>query len=168
MQSIEIQEANFAEVEQAFVRERINPDFTWRAFDDFSPVNQLEIPVNTARVAFVTTCGAHLADDPPFDIKGAGGDPSFRSFPVSTSFEDLELTHRGYNTRRAKADMNVVLPLDHLHAAVRNGRIGSLAPNVYSFMGFVADTEPLLQETVPQLAESLRQDAADLVLLAPT
>jgi D-proline reductase (dithiol) PrdB len=160
--------ANFAEIEQAFVRERINSDFTWRAFDEYSSVNPLPVSLTDARVAFVTTCGAHLKDDPPFDIKGAAGDPSFRAFPSTTDFADLALTHRGYNTRRASSDMNVVLPLDHLRTAASDGTIGSLAPVIYSFMGFVADTGPLMEETVPELAERLRQDGADLVLLAPT
>jgi D-proline reductase (dithiol) PrdB len=163
-----MQGANFAEIEQAFVRERINPAFTWRAFDEFSPLNPLRMPIEKARVAFVTTCGALLPDDPPFDIKAPEGDPSFSAFPTSTNFADLRLIHRGYNTRRASEDMNVVLPLDHLRAAVTEGKIGELTPTVYSFMGFVADTTPLMEESAPIVAERLKHDAADLVLLAPT
>lgn len=159
---------NFAEIEQQWVRDRINPDFTWRAFDDFSPLNPCAKPLESARVAFVTTSGAHLSDDPPFDIKDSRGDPSFRTFPSTTSFDDLRLVHRGYDTQRASKDMNVVLPLDHLRAADASGRIGELASTVYSFMGFVADTTPLLEESAPNVAERLKQDAVDLVLLAPT
>jgi len=76
--------------------------------------------------------------------------------------------HRGYDTRRASADKNVVLPLDHLRAAARAGRIGALSPTVYSFMGYIADTERLLRETAPTVSANLVSDGADLVLLAPT
>lgn len=160
--------ANFAEIEQAFVRDRINSEFTWHAFDDFSPLNPMTVPMESARVAFITTAGALLAGDTPFDIKVPSGDPSFRAFPSTTSFEDLELIHRGYDTRRAAKDMNVVLPLDHLRTAEASGRIGQLAPTVYSFMGFVADTTPLLEESGPAVAEQLKREEVDLVLLAPT
>ena len=159
---------NFADVERDFVRARIYPEFNWRAYDTFSRLNPLRVPLQAARVAFVTTSGAHLTDQASFDIGAAGGDPSFRAFPSSTSLEDIQLSHRGYDTRRASADKNVVLPLDHLRAAARAGRIGGFAPTVYSFMGYIADTQPLLEETAPAVAAKLVSDNADLVLLAPT
>ena len=39
---------------------------------------------------------------------------------------------------------------------------------VYSFMGYIADTDRLLQETAPAVAANLISDGANLVLLAPT
>ncbi len=159
---------NFADVERDFVRARVYPEFSWRAYDTFSPLNPLRVPLEAARVAFVTTSGAHLADQASFDIRAAGGDPSFRAFPSSTPMEQIHLSHRGYDTRRASADKNVVLPLDHLRAAAREGRIGGLTPTLYSFMGYIADTQPLLEETAPAVAARLVSDNADLVLLAPT
>lgn len=159
---------NFADVERDFVRARVYADFKWRAYDTFSPLNPPLVPLETAQVALVTTSGAHLADQPPFDITVATGDPSFRAFPVSTALEAIQLSHRGYNTRRASADKNVVLPLDHLRAAATEGRIGGLSPTVYSFMGYIADTDRLVEETAPQVAAKLTSDGADLVLLAPT
>jgi D-proline reductase (dithiol) PrdB len=159
---------DFAEIEKVFVKDRINPDFDWTAFDTFSPYNQLPVSMAKATVAFVTTAGAHLPNDPPFDLRAPEGDPSFRAFPSSTRFEDLALTHRGYDIKRAQADMDVVLPLTHLRAAEAAGRIGRIAPTVFSFMGFVADTRPLLEEHAPAVAEQLRTEDVDLVLLAPT
>ena len=159
---------NFAEIERDFVRGRLYPDFAWRAHEVFSPLNPLRVPLQAALVAFVTTAGAHLADQAPFDIRAAAGDPSFRAFPSSTPLANIALSHRGYDTRRASADKNVVLPLDHLRAAVRDGRIGGLAPIIYWFMGYVADTAPLVEETAPAVAARLVADGADLVLLVPT
>ena len=78
------------------------------------------------------------------------------------------LTHGGYDTRRAGADKNVVLPLDHLRALAAEGRLGGLAPTVYSFMGYVADADPLVRGTAPEVAGRLVAEGADLVLLAPT
>lgn len=159
---------NFADIEVDFVKERINPRFTWIPHDSFSPLNPLSVPLAEARVAFVTTGGAHLPEQAPFDIKAEEGDPSYREFPMTTPLDEIVLTHRGYNTSHASQDKNVVLPLDHLRVALDVGRIGSLAANVYSTMGFVADVEPLVQETAPAIAERLLADGVDLVLLAPT
>ena len=159
---------NFADIERDFVRARLYPEFTWRAYDAFSPLNPLRVPLEAARVAFVTTAGAHLTDQPPFDVAAAAGDASFRAFPSQTPLGDIELSHRGYDTRRARLDRNVVLPLDHLRAAAREGRIGGLAPTVYSFMGYIADTAPLIEHSAPAVASRLLADGADLVLLAPT
>ncbi|MBW3634284.1 MAG: glycine/betaine/sarcosine/D-proline family reductase selenoprotein B [Chloroflexi bacterium] len=160
--------ANFAQIERDHVRSRVYAPFDWHPFDRFSPYNPLRVPLREARVAFVTTAGAHLPDQPPFDTDADAGDPSWRSFPVETPLAKLMLSHGGYDTRRASADKNVVLPLDHLRAFAQEGRIGSLAPNVYSFMGYVADTDRLLREEAPVVAERLIADGADLVLLAPT
>ena len=159
---------NFADVERDFVRARVYADFQWRAYDTFSPLNPLRVQLGSARVAFVTTSGAHLEDQPPFDISAAAGDPTFRSFPSSTPLDRIRLSHRGYNTRVASVDKNVVLPLDHLRAAAADGRIGGLSPTVYSFMGYMAETEVLLEQSAPRVAASLVSDGADLVLLAPT
>lgn len=159
---------NFAEIEADFVRARLYPDFTWRAYDGFSPLNPLRVPLEAARVAFVTTAGAHLTDQPPFDLGAPAGDASYRALPSDTPLAEIELSHRGYDTRRARLDRNVVVPLDHLRDAAREGRIGGLAPTVYSFMGYIADTAPLIEDTAPAVAARLLADGADLVLLAPT
>ena len=163
-----MQGVNFAEIEKDFVRARVFSDFQWRAYDTFSPLNPLRVPLPSARIAFVTTSGAHLTDQAPFDIRAPVGDPSFRAFPSSTPLQEIELTHRGYDTRRASADKNVVLPLDHPRAAASEGRIGALTPTVYSFMGYIADIQSLLEETAPEVAAGLVSDGFDLVLLAPT
>lgn len=159
---------DFAQIEGDYVRKRVYPDFRWRAYDDYSPLNPLRIPLAQARVAFVTTAGVHRLDDTPFDDDSKTGDPSFRSFPVDGVFADLRLTHSGFDTGRAAADLNVVLPLDHLRAAVTEGQIGGLTPTVYSFMGYVAETDPLVDGTAPEVARRLVEDGADLVVLAPT
>lgn len=159
---------DFAQIERDHVRRSLYPDFAWVAYDAFSPLNPMRVPLSEARVGFVTTAGAHLRDQPPFDTDADEGDPSYRAFPSSTALADLELTHGGYDTRRARDDKNVVVPLDHLRALASEGRIGSLGPTVYATMGYVADTAPFERETAPEIARRLVEDRVDLVLLVPT
>lgn len=160
--------ANFAQIEREHVRARVYTPFDWHPFDRLSPYNPLHIPLADARVAFVTTAGAHLPDQLPFDTKAAAGDPSWRAFPIETPLVDLVLSHAGYDTRRAAADKNVVLPLEHLRALQEEGQFRSLSSEVYSFMGYVADTDRLLLHEAPAVAQRLLADHVDLVLLAPT
>ena len=168
MTTVAARGANFAQIERDHVRERVYAPFDWHPFDRFSPCTPLRVPLSEARVAFVTTAGVHLADQPPFDVDSDAGDPSWRAIPVETPLADVVLSHGGYDTRRASEDKNVVLPLDHLRALRDEGRIGALAPSVYSFMGYAADTERLLRHEAPAVAARLLEDRADLVLLAPT
>jgi D-proline reductase (dithiol) PrdB len=158
---------NFAQIERDHVQ-RFHPPFDWHPFDTFSPYNPLRTPIATARVAFVTTAGVHLADQPPFDVDARDGDPTLRAIPIDTPLDDLLLSHGGYDTKRASADKNVVLPLDHLRALAAEGQIGSLAPDVISFMGYIADTDRLLEREVRPVADRFLADDVDLVLLAPT
>lgn len=158
---------NFAQIEREHVQ-RFYPPFDWHPFDTFSPYNPLRKPLDAARVAFVTTAGVHLAEQPPFDVGADDGDPTWRAIPVETPLKDLVLSHGGYDTERASADRNVVLPLDHLRALAAEGRIGALSPAVFSFMGYITDTDRLLSREVRPIAEQLVADEVDLVLLAPT
>lgn len=162
------QGANFAQIEREHVRSRVYAEFDWHPFDHFSPYNPLRVPLSEARVAFITTAGVHLAEQPPFDTARDAGDPTWRAFSVETPLADLTLTHGGYDTRRASADKNVVLPLEHLRDIRDEGHIGSLSPDIYSFMGYIAETDRLLYEEAPVVAAQLLADRVDLVLMAPT
>jgi len=165
---MELAGVDFARIERDHVRRNLYPDFAWVAYDAFSPVNPPRVPLNEARVGFVTTAGAHLSAQPPFDTDADEGDPSYRAFPSTTPLHEIVLTHGGYNTGLASEDKNVVLPLDHLRALASEGWIGAVGPTVYATMGYVADTEPFIRETAPEIARRLVEDRVDLVLLAPT
>jgi D-proline reductase (dithiol) PrdB len=159
---------NFARIERDHARAWVYAPFDWHPFDGFSPYNPLPIPAAEARIAFITTASVHLPDRSPFDTDADAGDPTWRAVPTETPLTDLVLSHGGYDTRRASADVNVVLPLDHLRAQRDEGSIGSLSLHIYSIMGYIADTDRLLEVEAPRIAEGLVEDHVDLVLLAPT
>lgn len=155
----------FAQVEFAHVRERVYPRFDWTTFADPSPRNHLQRPLEEARVALVATAGAHLADQPPF-ARGKEGDSSYRELPSEAG--EFLFSHVGYDTRRARADPDVVFPVSLLRRLAAEGTIGELAPRAFSFMGYIPESEPLLRETGPEVAGKLLADAVDLVLLVPS
>lgn len=155
----------FARVEHDYVRERVYPGFDWTTFAEPSQRQLPAKPLTAARVALVATAGAHLPGHPPFE-RGRGGDASYREIPASS--RKLRFSHVGYDTRRAEADPDVVFPLALLRRLAAEGEIGELAPRAFSFMGYIPEPQPLLEQTAPAVARQLLADAVDLVLLVPS
>lgn len=158
---------SFVEVERDFIRSRLLPDFDWVVYSNPSRVNLLCKPLRQSRVAMVTTCGVHPASALPFDLKSRTGDSSYREILNDISWDQLRLSHVGYNTRKVSEDINCVFPLQRLRELQEEGIIGSLNQRHFSFMGFIPLVEKLLQETGPEVARKLLADGVDLVLLAP-
>jgi len=155
----------FAQLEYDHARRSIYPSFDWTTFAEPSPRRRLDAPVAHARVALVATAGVHLPEQPPFDL-GDAGDSSFREIPADAA--QLCLAHAGYNTRRAQEDPDVVFPLVLLRRLAMEGVVGTVASRAFSFMGYIPETGPLLEETGPAVARKLLYDGADLVLLVPS
>jgi D-proline reductase (dithiol) PrdB len=133
------------------------------------PWTPLRKPVRESVVALVTTAGVHLRSDAPFDMADPDGDPSFRVVPVETPRAQVKITHKYYDHRAADRDLNVVLPVDRLGELVSAGRVGAVAPRIYSFMGHVdgAHVRTLMEATAPEVARRLRGDGAEAVVLTP-
>lgn len=134
--------------------------------NDSSPFTLPKKPLDRARVAIVTTAGLHLRDDRPF----TAGDPSYRRIPSDVAAGDLVQSHAsiGFDRTGVIEDVNVVFPIERLREMVSAGRIGQLAPSFYSFMGAQRDTTTIKEKTALEVADLLRGDGVDVVLLTPT
>jgi len=126
--------------------------------------------LSRATVALVTTAGLHLRDDRPFVSDPKGGDSSFRVIPSSARAGDIVQSHAsiGFDHTAFYRDMNVTFPLDRLRELAASGTIGAVAPSAYSFMGALRDPRRLVDETGPEVAQRLRDEGAQVVLLTPT
>ena len=126
-------------------------------------------PLAESRVAVVTTAGLYLEGDEPFDTDSGRGDASFRHIPTDFDKEQIRIAHSHYSHQRANEDINVLVPIDNLRALADHRVIAGLTENIYSF-GFGGG---LVKEyvgkngTAHRLAELLKNEGADLVLLAP-
>jgi len=126
-------------------------------------------PVKDSVVALVTTAGVHLRSDAPFDMADPDGDPSFRIIPSDADPRRLTITHKYYDHAAADRDVNVVLPIDRLREVRDEGRVGGIAPRMYSFMGHIDGRHlaTLTGQTAPDVAQRLRDDGAEAVFLTP-
>lgn len=131
----------------------------------FSPVK----PLGEAKLALVTTAGIHHRDQPPFDMQDRDGDPSYRVLDGETLLGDFRITHDYYDHRDARKDPNIILPLDRIRELVNEGLLGGLAKTHYSFMGHIDGPHivTLVEKTAREVAERLKSDRVDLVLLTP-
>jgi D-proline reductase (dithiol) PrdB len=124
-------------------------------------------PLAESRVALVSSAGVHLDDQEPFHIATVAGDPSFRVLADDLDPGRLRFTHTHYDTKSAEADPNVVFPIDRLHEAVADGRIGSASPVHVGMMGFNPDPTPIAEVSAPAVAELLAGEGVDVVVLVP-
>lgn len=131
-----------------------------------TPFTPLAKPLSTCRVAIVTTAGLHRRDDRPF----AAGDQTFRAIPSGSSQGDVVQSHAsiGFDRTWTQRDWNIVFPLDRLRELVVRGEISGLGPTCYSFMGAQRDWTRIESETGPEVANRLRAEGVDVVLLTPT
>jgi D-proline reductase (dithiol) PrdB len=119
-----------------------------------------------SRLALVTTGGFVPSGGEPFNT-GKRGDPTFRAIAVGVEVEQLEIHHPHYDRDLPRRDINVLFPIPLCQKLAGEGVIKELAARHYSFMGYVPLTRKLERTYAPQLAQLLRQQEVDVVLLTP-
>ena len=131
--------------------------------NEFIPWTPWYTPISKAKVALVSTGGVYLKKGlhQPY---ASGDDPSFREFPAVVAGDDLEVA-AGRDDGQARADVNVLFPLERLQQLAGGGYIGAVAPLVYSFKGAVTDVLPLLANYAPSVAYRIRRMGADVALV---
>lgn len=127
----------------------------------------LDKPLSECTVSLVTTGGAHLRSQPPFDVLKADGDWSFRRIPSETPSADLTFTHTHYNHVDADHDPNCLFPLDRLRDLRDRRVIRDVGRTLFGLMGWVPNATPLIRETAPVIAKTLAEEGVDVVVLSP-
>ena len=122
-------------------------------------------PAHEAVFALITTAGVHLKTQPVFDVEA--GDPSVRFIPSSVLEMELMISHTHFDRRDADRDVNCVFPLFRLKVLEQKGIIGAVARTHYGLMGYIPNTKPLIEETIPLIIKQLIKDQVDAVILNP-
>jgi D-proline reductase (dithiol) PrdB len=138
------------------------------------PWTPLAKPIEKCRFALVTTAGLYMKDrDPSFDLDGERrnpfwGDPSYRVIPREARQEEIGVAHLHINAADLLADMNVALPVQRFLELEAAGKIGSLAPSHYAFMGYQPDTSEWEKRYAPEVAARMKEEGVDAAFLTPT
>ncbi len=151
---------------RAGLRSTARPDFEFTRVERV-PFSAGGPPLDQARLALITTAGLVFSDQPRFDLKTPGGDPSFREIPLDRDRSDLRISWDDDGSSLGSRDLRSVFPIDLLEERVARGEIGSLAATHWSASGSIPDPERLVAETAPALADRLLSEQVDLAFLAP-
>lgn len=140
------------------------PPYRWAREPDPPPFTPLARALDDCRVALVASGGIYVKGQVAFHFKD---DSSYRVIPRSVDYRDLRVTHFAYDLTDARADPNVVFPLQTLLDLEREGRIGEVGPRAYTFMGGIYSTRRVRHELAPELTEHLQRDEVDAAILVP-
>ena len=142
------------------------------------PIPWSPLPCDLEECAFglITSAGLfQQRHSPPFDLERerqepTWGDPSYREIPVNIPQDQVGVSHLHLNPQDMLLDINIQLPIRRFQELQQEGRIGRLAKTAYSFMGyqgFPPDTTQWESTFGPQVAQALKADGVDCVLLTP-
>jgi hypothetical protein len=141
--------------------------YKWAHFDE-TAFAKLSKPLSESTLAFVSTSEIAIRDDASFkkrsELPDAG---SVYSIPASVPSSQLYSRTHSYDAYETTLDdVNAYFPVDHLHAAVKAGRIGALAPNLHGV--YNAYSQRRTREIdAPEVLRRCREDKADVALLVP-
>ena len=134
------------------------------AFDSapWAPFNK---SLSDARIAVMTTGGIHLAHQEAFDVDG---DHSYREIPMDTPLEDFRVAHTHYDTNGVAEDVDAVFAIHRLQELAAEGIVGEAQSPTYSFMGYIRDVAGLMEVSAPDVAQRLKADGVDGVVIGTT
>ncbi len=134
------------------------------AFDS-APWAPFPKPLSEARIAVMTTGGIHLAHQEAFDVDG---DHSYREIPLDTPLEDFRVAHTHYDTNGVAEDVDAVFAIHRLQELAAEGIVGEAHSPTYSFMGYIRDVAGLMEVSAPDVAQRLKADGVDGVVIGTT
>ena len=140
------------------------PPYKWVHEDEPSAFVTPAKPVSDWRVGLVASGGIYVPGQIAFHFKD---DASYREIDAETPVEALRATHFAYDLSDARADPNVVFPLETLRFLRNNREIGSLGPRAYTFMGGIYSTRKVREVLAPAIADRLSADEVDVAILVP-
>jgi len=138
--------------------------YQWVVNSDTPPWTPLRKPLSQCRLGLVASGGIYATGQVAFHFKD---DVSFRAIPTTVRTSDLRTAHFAYDQTDARNDPNVVFPIDTLRRLVKEGVVGSLAENFFTFMGGVYSSRRVAEELAPRITESLLAEKVDVALLVP-
>ena len=132
---------------------------------DTTPWTPFTKPLSEAKIAALTTGGIYVEGQPAFDVNG---DWSYREIPLDTPMECFRVAHTHYDIAGVAEDVDAVLPIHRLLELEAAGIIGEAQNPTFGFMGYIPDPSGLMETTGPEVAERLREEDVDGVVIGTT
>jgi D-proline reductase (dithiol) PrdB len=140
------------------------PPYQWAELTDTPPWTPLVRLVAESTVALIGSGGAYREGQTAFHWKD---DTGVRRIPSADPATDIRVTHFAYDLEPARADPNIVFPVDRLREMVDEGVIGGLAPTALGCMGGIYSVRRATEELAPAVVAEITAMDVDLALLVP-
>jgi hypothetical protein len=134
---------------------------------DQSPWSVVRVPLYESRLGIVSTAAIYRRKLDPLFTDTAEGDVRILEVPSNVDLQSLDTSHSHIPLGPIQEDMNVALPLTHLRALVREGKIGGLAPRVFSISGYRTRADEVATDTATAIAAAMAEDRVTHVFLIP-
>jgi hypothetical protein len=141
-------------------------NYPFVSFDQplWSPV---KVPLAKGCLGLVSTAAIYRKGvDAPF-ADTPEGDPQIIELPSDVNLQALDTSHTHIPQEPIRADGNVALPLAHLRALVKEGKIAKLARRFFSILGYRICADEVALETAPRIAAAMREDGVTHALVVP-
>ena len=132
-----------------------------------TPFSPLKKNLSECTLGLITSCGVHPISQQPFDMENRLGDPTYREFAWDDVKKGYTVSHSHIDSASIMKDINVAIPGDRIKELASQGVIKGLYPTIFSFMGFIPKTGPLVKKYAPESADKLKAGGVDIVLLTP-
>lgn len=113
-------------------------------------------------VALATAAGVHHKQQERFNL---AGDFTWRKVLNEWPSNELMVSHGGYDNGDVNKDINCMFPVDRLNELAAEGFIGAVAKTHAGFMGGGGNQEKFKNETGPAIAQMLKEEGVDAVIL---
>ncbi len=177
-----IDDNNFEMIKKRLLSGQIQGYENQKNFEyDDGPFHSLIKPASSLNFALLTSSGHFVKGQDPhplgvesmtqqeaeqriFDFLKE--EPQLSEIPFGSQPDQLMVRHGGYDIRAAQKDANVSFPYQRMTQLKKQGKIGGLTPNAYSFVGACSQTR-LLKYTLSKWVKKLKQENVDAVVLVP-
>lgn len=135
---------------------------------DTPPFTPFTKPLNTAKIAVVTTGGIYIdGEQPAFDAANPLGDATIRHIPIETPYSRLKIAHDHYDHTAPDQDLSTINPVQNLLTLRNEGMFRELADPLISAHGYIPLWPQIFDQLIPSVIESLHRMQPDGVLLVP-
>ncbi len=120
-------------------------------------------PLSERRISLVSTAALNMRGDAVYQRD----DTDYRVIPGDVDPADVVMSHVSVNFDRTgfQQDLNVCFPIERLHDLAAEGVIGSVSNFYFTVSGAAHPSD--LEESARAMAQTMKADGVDTVLLVP-
>ena len=117
-------------------------------------------------IVLISVAGVYLKEDKPFTAEDIPENYEYRIIPARTKGDKLAYINIDWEDSEAREDINVVCPIERLVLLQKEGFVGKIFENVYSFCGF-NERRDLLEKSTKRMIQELKKAKVDGAIIIP-